>query len=56
MVASGLSNKHVAARLDIEEKTVKHHMTRVLAKLNVRNRTQAALLLRDSTGNLPSRP
>jgi two-component system nitrate/nitrite response regulator NarL len=51
LVASGLSNKQVALRLTLEEKTVKHHMTRVLAKLNVRNRTQAAMMLRDSGHN-----
>lgn len=45
LVASGLSNKRVAIRLDLHEKTVKHHMTRVLAKLNVSNRTEAALLV-----------
>jgi DNA-binding NarL/FixJ family response regulator len=45
-VANGLSNKEVAIRLDLQEKTVKHHMTRIMAKLNVRNRTEAAILLR----------
>ena len=49
LVASGLSNKHVALRLDLQEKTVKHHMTRILAKLNVRNRTEVAMALRDAT-------
>ena len=44
-VASGLSNKEVAIRLDLQEKTVKHHMTRIMAKLGVRNRTEAAMLL-----------
>lgn len=44
LVASGLSNKAVALRLDLQEKTVKHHVTSILAKLNVRNRTQAAIL------------
>jgi two-component system nitrate/nitrite response regulator NarL len=48
LVASGLSNKHVALQLQLQEKTVKHHMTRILAKLNVRNRTEAAMMLRDS--------
>jgi two-component system nitrate/nitrite response regulator NarL len=48
LVAEGLSNKEVAARLALQEKTVKHHMTRVLAKLNVRNRTEAALLMREA--------
>ena len=47
LVAEGLSNKEVAARLSLQEKTVKHHMTRVLAKLNVRNRTEAALVARE---------
>jgi two-component system nitrate/nitrite response regulator NarL len=45
LVASGLSNKRIAIRLDLHEKTVKHHMTRVLAKLNVTNRTEAAVLV-----------
>ena len=48
LVAEGLSNKEVAARLSLQEKTVKHHMTRVLAKLNVRNRTEAALLMHEA--------
>ena len=45
LVAAGLSNKRVALRLDLHEKTVKHHMTRILAKLNVSNRTEAALVM-----------
>jgi DNA-binding NarL/FixJ family response regulator len=51
LVASGLSNKRVAIQLDLHEKTVKHHMTRILAKLKVSNRTEAALALRDATEN-----
>jgi two-component system nitrate/nitrite response regulator NarL len=43
LVGQGLSNKEVGKRLALQEKTVKHHMTRVLAKLKVRNRTEAAL-------------
>jgi DNA-binding NarL/FixJ family response regulator len=49
LVASGLSNKRVARELDLHEKTVKHHMTRILSKLKVSNRTEAALTLRDAT-------
>jgi DNA-binding NarL/FixJ family response regulator len=49
LVASGLSNKRVALQLDLHEKTVKHHMTRILSKLKVTNRTEAALALRDAT-------
>lgn len=47
LVAEGLSNKEVALRLELQEKTVKHHMTGVLSKLNVRNRTEAALVMRE---------
>ena len=54
LVASGLSNKRVALQLDLHEKTIKHHMTRILAKLQVRNRTEAALALRDATETRPS--
>ena len=49
LVATGLSNKRVALQLNLHEKTVKHHMTRVLSKLNVTNRTEAAMALRDAT-------
>ncbi|EFG9941311.1 response regulator transcription factor, partial [Escherichia coli] len=47
LVATGCSNKEVARQADIQEKTVKHHMTHILQKLNVRNRTEAALVLRN---------
>lgn len=43
-VASGHSNKEIARTLDLTEKTVKHYMTNVLQKLQVRNRVEAALL------------
>ncbi|MCX7305351.1 MAG: response regulator transcription factor [Hyphomicrobiales bacterium] len=45
LVSSGRSNKEVARALQLQEKTVKHHMTSVLSKLKVRNRTEAAMLL-----------
>jgi two-component system nitrate/nitrite response regulator NarL len=48
-VASGMSNKEVALRLNLQEKTVKHHMTRILSKLHVRNRTEAALVARSAS-------
>jgi DNA-binding NarL/FixJ family response regulator len=48
LVADGLSNKEVGLKLDLQEKTVKHHMTRILNKLQVRNRTEAAVLLRSA--------
>jgi two-component system nitrate/nitrite response regulator NarL len=43
LVGEGLSNKHIGLRLDLQEKTVKHHMTQILTKLGVSNRTEAAL-------------
>jgi two-component system, NarL family, nitrate/nitrite response regulator NarL len=48
LVGSGLSNKTVGLRLNLTEKTIKHHMSRILSKLKAKNRTQAALVLRNS--------
>lgn len=47
LVAKGSSNRRIAEQLGIEEKTVKHHMTRILAKLKAANRTEAAMQFRD---------
>jgi NarL family two-component system response regulator LiaR len=44
LVVEGLANKQIAQRLGIGEKTVKTHVSRVLAKLGVEDRTQAAVL------------
>lgn len=43
LVASGSSNKEIAQTLFIAEKTVKAHVSNLLAKMNVQSRTQAAL-------------
>ena len=43
LVAVGLPNKSVARRLQISEKTVKAHLTRIFAALEVYDRTSAAL-------------
>ena len=42
MVANGLGNKEIGAALNIAEVTVKLHVSHVLEKLNVKDRTQAA--------------
>jgi len=47
LVAQGRSNKEIGRELDLQEKTVKHYMTNVLQKLQVRNRVEAALLARE---------
>lgn len=47
LVSLGLSNKQIGLKLDLQEKTVKHHMTQILAKLGLSNRTEAALYWRD---------
>jgi two-component system nitrate/nitrite response regulator NarL len=48
-LVAGHSNKEIGRDLDIAEKTVKHYMTNVLQKLQVRNRVEAALLAQRET-------
>jgi two-component system NarL family response regulator len=44
LVAKGLSNKEIAAALNLAEDTVKNHLKHVFAKLEVSDRTEAVLL------------
>jgi two-component system, NarL family, nitrate/nitrite response regulator NarL len=44
ILVQGRSNKEIGIRLDLSEKTIKHHLTNILQKLRVRNRVEAALL------------
>lgn len=46
-VVDGLTNQAIAVRLDISHTTVRSHVSNVLVKLNVTNRTQAALVARE---------
>jgi DNA-binding NarL/FixJ family response regulator len=50
-VARGLTNKEIARTLSLSEKTIKHHMTSVMQKLQVRNRVEAAMMFRRQNGN-----
>ncbi|UCH73178.1 MAG: response regulator transcription factor [Rhodospirillales bacterium] len=44
LLATGRSNKEIARSLELAEKTVKHYVTNILEKLQVRNRVEAAVL------------
>jgi DNA-binding NarL/FixJ family response regulator len=48
LLAQGETNADIAARLAMRESTVKAHVSRILAALEVTNRVQAALLARDA--------
>lgn len=45
LVAEGLSNQEIGHQLGLAEKTIKHYMTNILGKLQVRSRVEAALLV-----------
>lgn len=43
VIAEGLSNKEISARLSVSEKTVKNHVGRIFSKLDFTSRSQAAV-------------
>ena len=47
LVATGATNREIAARLYLSEGTVKNHVSRILTLLGLRDRTQAALYARE---------
>jgi DNA-binding NarL/FixJ family response regulator len=54
LLALGSANKEIALKLDIGEKTVKTHVSKILSKLGVSSRTQAVLYaLRGGLVKLP---
>ncbi|MGP3691221.1 response regulator [Streptomyces sp. IBSNAI002] len=56
LIAQGLSNHEIAARLIIADQTVKTYVSRILTKLDLRDRTQAAIYAYESGLIQPKRP
>jgi two-component system, NarL family, nitrate/nitrite response regulator NarL len=54
ILKDGRSNKEIGRQLDLSEKTIKHHLTRILQKLQVRNRVEAALIASDQRSSAAS--
>jgi DNA-binding NarL/FixJ family response regulator len=47
LVAAGATHREIAGRLYLSVGTVKNHVSRILNRLNLRDRTQAAIYARD---------
>ncbi|MFI5530244.1 response regulator [Kitasatospora sp. NPDC051853] len=56
LVGEGMTNRQIGQRLYLTEKTVKNHLSRLLAKLGVERRVQAALIATDALADQPAHP
>ena len=55
LITRGLRNQEIAQEFFISEKTVKTHISHILAKLGLERRTQAAVLASKLLGDAPQR-
>ena len=53
LIGEGMTNREIAERMFLAEKTVKNYISRLLAKINVRGRTQAALFITEEHRRRP---
>ncbi|HEX9710929.1 MAG TPA: LuxR C-terminal-related transcriptional regulator [Actinomycetota bacterium] len=54
LIAAGLSNREISERLFLSVKTVEHHVSRILGRLGLKSRAEAAAALIRHKGGPPS--